>query len=77
MFYYLFFQSVSLALAIRSDSSPFSFYIFSSDSMNLEETVNYCGLEGLFLCANVLCSPCVSIESIHFSGCAGHYLFPC
>lgn len=76
MFYYLFFQSVSLALAIRSDSSPFSFYIFSSDSMNLEETVNYCGLEGLFLCANVLCSPCVSIESIHFSGCAGPYLFP-
>ena len=44
----LFFQGISLVLLIGSSSSTFSFYLNFSKSTNLEETVIYCGLEGLF-----------------------------
>ena len=47
------FQGISLALSIMSCSSAFSFYLPFSVSMNLGETVIYCGLEGVFLCGSI------------------------
>ena len=45
---FLFFQGISLVLSIGSSSSAFSFYLNFSVFMNLEETVIYFGLEGVF-----------------------------
>ena len=39
----------SLALSIQSSSSAFSFFLTFSASINLGETVTYCGLKGVFL----------------------------
>ena len=52
LFHCLFFLGIFLVLLIGSSSSPFSFYLYFSDSMNLGETFIYCGLEGLFLCGS-------------------------
>ena len=38
---------------IESSSSAFPFYLTFSVSVNLGEKVNYCGLEGLFLCGSI------------------------
>ena len=50
---YLFFQVISLFLLIGSSSSVFSFYLTFSVSVNLGETVIYCGLEVVFLCGRI------------------------
>ena len=61
LFHY-FFQGFSLALSIESSSSAFSFYWTLSASMNLGETLTYCGLEQMFLYENVpiltMCAQC-------------------
>ena len=50
LFQFLFFQGNSLILLIENGSSASLFYLYFSDSLNLEETVIYYGLKGLFLC---------------------------
>ena len=47
LFHCLCFQGISLILLIGSGSPAFSFYFYISDSVNLGETVIYCGLKGL------------------------------
>ena len=49
----LFFQGTPLILLIWSGSPARSFYLCFSGSMNLGETVIYCGLRGLFLCGSI------------------------
>ena len=46
-------QGISLILLIWSGSPASSFYLCFSGSMNLGETVIYCGLKGLFLCGSI------------------------
>ena len=53
LFHYLFFQWFSIALTIENSSIAFSFCLTFSASVNLGETVIYCGLEWVFLCASV------------------------
>ena len=44
-----------LTLLIGSSSSAFSFYLTFSDSMNLGETIIYCGLKRVFFMGASLC----------------------
>ena len=53
LFHFLFFQGISLVLLIGTTPCAFSFYLISSISMNLGETVVYHGLLGAFLCGSV------------------------
>ena len=46
-------SGISLVLLIGSDSSAFSFYLTFSVSLNLGETVMYCGLEVVSLCGSI------------------------
>ena len=79
------FQGFSLAFSNESCFSAFSLYLSFSVSMNLGETVTYCGLEWVFLWGHVLmqtssaqclswegwiCCGCMSCLS---SGCTGRY----
>ena len=52
LFYCLFFQHFFLVLSIKTNSSVSSFFLTSSVSMKLGETVTYCSLEGVSLCGS-------------------------
>ena len=79
------FQGFSLALSNESCFSAFSLYLSFSVSMNLGETVTYCGLEWVFLWGHVLMQTssaqclswegwiCCGCQSCLSSGCAGRY----
>ena len=53
LFVSLFFQGFSPAHSIESSYSTFSFFLILSASVDLGQTVTYCGLKGMFLCESV------------------------
>ena len=50
--FFFFFPGVFF-FSLESSSSAFSFYLTSSVSMNVGETVTYCSLKGVFLCGSI------------------------
>lgn len=69
------FQNIYLIILIGSSSSVFSFYLTFSASVNLRETVIYCGLEVVFLCGSIpvlaVCVQCSWVRA-DFSMVASH-----